>query len=469
MHTSLILLWASLSALAATARAEPPPFTLPAATTLREDFELRTRVRRFTTPAYEKAALAVLLHEANDVAARLELPEKLPIELGDVTAAVIAPPGSSDQEGLFGTIETTNYIYSASKANKLCLIDWNRKASEPFFEALEKRYSVPDSQNNTNAAYRLATKWLGAAGIDMQALDRDCVVRFHVMQRGSKLLPVYWVMWRQPAASMDGPVSANDDGLQTQAAVWLVEPDRRLLQMSVDPRYILRKPVAVENRDQLLQESNDPLMRQMKFTTSAYKEAAIQAALHEANLVARELDLAEKLPIERSDIKNATVSPPYASDRFGWFATLHIGDYCFSAAASNKLSWVERDLSDSEERFYLAQLKSTRTLPKSELNTNAALTTARGWLSALAVDIGALERDFAPCVRVWELGNSFVPLYEIDWARVEDGVRILAAEVALVEPGDTLKRLVVYQPEYLSRQPLRVPDREDLLGTPKLK
>jgi hypothetical protein len=80
-------------------------------------------------------------------------------------------------------------------------------------------------------AYALATGWLAAAGADVRALERDCSVAFHVSEREGLYAPIFWVAWRQPAASVQGDIPG---GTQAVATVWLVEPERRLLQMSVE-------------------------------------------------------------------------------------------------------------------------------------------------------------------------------------------------------------------------------------------
>src|SRR5438552_2780264 len=50
---------------------------------------------RFTTPAYRREALRLVIQEANDVAKALQLREKLPITQGDLKEAFIVPYGMS--------------------------------------------------------------------------------------------------------------------------------------------------------------------------------------------------------------------------------------------------------------------------------------------------------------------------------------------------------------------------------------
>src|SRR5215831_3972838 len=59
------------------------------------------------TEAYRRAALSELMREATLLAARLSLPEKLPIESQDLVEASISPPFWSDSGGLFGWLATS--------------------------------------------------------------------------------------------------------------------------------------------------------------------------------------------------------------------------------------------------------------------------------------------------------------------------------------------------------------------------
>lgn len=424
---------------------------------------LNLRYRRFTTEAYRQAALKVLLEDANRVARELGLPEKLPIEPADLVEIFIQPPAWSDQEGGFGTISTTNYHYFASENNKLGHIEWNRRESEPYLELIRQRYSAPKNQMNTNAAYKLATNWLVAAGVDVAAMERDCRVEFHARDDGNKFVPVYYVWWKEPAASIEA-APRSDDGFQTLATVWLVEPERRLLQMNVNSRYLRRRALIVPDRDRLLQQTDDSEMRQMVFTTEAYKAAALEVLLKEANWACRQLNLPESVPFRAPDLTKLTIATPFVAEHLGHFGTIRTKNYVYSGTFSNKLSWIQKNLPLFDERTYLAAVKAKYTMPKSHLNTNAAYVLATQFLAAVSVDVKAMESEFRPVVRPWDLGNQFVPLYEVSWEKTEESEQVgAAAVVELLLPERALKSLVVPRSEYIRRASLAVLNKEMLL------
>jgi len=124
------------------------------------------------------------------------------------------------------------------------------------------------SQMNTNAAYQLATQWLKAFCVDVKALERDSRVEIlpYTPVGPDKFIPLYWIRWMQP----DTLVNAAIKGAPEQdavATVRLVEPEHLLLQLQVDRQeYIKRKPLVVPNRARLLQETDDPKLREMWFT-----------------------------------------------------------------------------------------------------------------------------------------------------------------------------------------------------------
>src|SRR6266850_949186 len=80
----------------------------------------------------------------------------------------------------------------------------------------------------------------------------------------------------------------------------------------------------------------------IRFTTKAYQEEAFKLVLQEANLVAKELRLPEKLPINRSHVVRAFISPfgdAYANRRIGNITT---ENYVYGVAADNKFSVLHK-------------------------------------------------------------------------------------------------------------------------------
>jgi hypothetical protein len=205
----------------------------------------RLRALTFTTPAYRKAALDMIIAEANRVAEELHLPEQLPILKTNLVSSYISPPAMT-KLGI-GNITTSNYVYYIAVGDKFSFLVRTHLQKE--YSQLEKKYFWPMSRMDTNAAYQLATQFLNNASMDVKALNRNCKVTIRAFtpegQHGSHFVPVYWISWGK-----DGnPV----------ASVELCLPTKTLRQMHVDKsRYILRKPLIIPNLNYLLSQTNQP-------------------------------------------------------------------------------------------------------------------------------------------------------------------------------------------------------------------
>ncbi len=421
-----------------------------------------------SSKAYNEAASKSLIAEANRVAKDLHLAEELPITTKDLTELYISPPTFSAGAGTFGTLSTRNYHYSASHGNKLCYIDGNRESEvtgSSYLSALRRRYATNNARINTNAAYALAITWLKAAGMDVPGLQRDSKVEIQPWMPGGRFVPVYWVLWRQPTASLEPPPAEYRERLETVAAVWLAEPDKRLLQLRVEKeQYITRKALTLPDRDLLL-ETEYPTMRQARFTTEPYRRAALAVLLNEANALARNLRLPEKDPITTTEVRDFDIGSPFFADSLGGFGYVLTDAYLYNAMRGNKITCVQTNIPFQDEGRYLAQIKSKYWLPKSEVDTNTPYLLATQWLSEASVDIAALEARFPPRVKIWDFGSHFVPFYRVIW-READGARPpeTGAEVHLLLPDRSLQLMLIERPEYIKREPLAVPDREKLLA-----
>jgi hypothetical protein len=111
-------------------------------------------------------------------------------------------------------------------------------------------------------------------------------------------------------------------------------------------------------------------------------------------------------------------------------------------------------------------------LPKTRLNGATSYALARQWLAALSVDMKRLEADYPSRVYLtWDMGDRFVPLYTVEWSRpVENSSRRdVAATVEVLEAERSLEQLAIEKPEYMTRAPLVVPDRDMLLKPGKVR
>jgi hypothetical protein len=206
--------------------------------------EQRHQALTFTTAAYRKEALRLVIEEANRVAGELELPEPRPITEANLVESFICRPGIAQMLGAVGSITTSNYNYYVSVGNKFSYLV--RTHLDQEYGQLKARYRWPTSRINTNAAYQLATQWLAAASMDVAGLNRDCqlsIIPWTPEGDRYKFVPLYTVRWFR-----------GDDVF---AMVELFQPTRTLRQMHVEkPQYILRTLVTITNVDYLLSQTN---------------------------------------------------------------------------------------------------------------------------------------------------------------------------------------------------------------------
>ena len=196
---------------------------------------------QFTTPAFQKEALRLVVQEANVVAKELKLHDQLPITQSNIVEYFVGPFEYSYAYRRIGNITTKNYMYGAEAGDKFSVIaDTHEK--EKCWSYLDKGYVWPISRINTNSAYQLATQWLSAVRMDVAGLNRDCRVNVsvdsaYVQAPVGKFVPIYWVSW----------VPKNGEGFSS-ASVRLFTPTKTLLDLIVDDqKYILRKPLVFTN------------------------------------------------------------------------------------------------------------------------------------------------------------------------------------------------------------------------------
>jgi hypothetical protein len=210
----------------------------------------------FTTPAYQREALKLVLKEANHVASELGLTESLPITETKLTEAFISPFGFAYLRKAVGNITTSNYCYCVSISNKFCYLI--KTDLEKNLLKYQEDYMWPKKRMDKTAAYQMATQWLTAAHMDVEAMNRDLhlVVKadddFISAERG-KFVPVYDVGWCKPWKPIPGIIEESHGKWDAVVSVQLFTPTRTLLQMHVeDAKYILRPPLVFTNLAELL-------------------------------------------------------------------------------------------------------------------------------------------------------------------------------------------------------------------------
>ncbi len=411
-----------------------------------------------TTAEYQQAAFRALLQAANRIALDEGLRENLPIKEADVVEKHISTPFWSDKAGFFGSLSTTNYHYFASCENRLSSVVRNfgqGDVLEPDIMAeWRQKFSRPKTSIDTNSACSLARKMLLAARVDVDALDRDSTIQVEVPEVGDGFIPIYYVRWLQPYTSLGGPAGTSED-FRAAASVQLLEPERRLLQMTIEKgKYLRGDPLSVPARDDVLMRSADPRSRELWATSAEYKQAALEFILLEGTSAARQLGLAEDLPLSKSNLRRTAIETPFISRSLGTLGSISTSKYVYAAASGNKLSIVSA-LYDDDEPGYLYSLKTRFTLTRSRMDTNTPYRLATNWLAAFSVDIAELERDYDLLVFAWDLNQQLiVPLYTVRWTRRGSPTEVVTA-VELELPGRTLRRIEVKKSELLRRQPFR--------------
>jgi hypothetical protein len=209
------------------------------------DGKWQPRNSMFTTQAYQKEALKLMLHEANQVAAELELQERLPIEATNLVEHFVVPFGYAHIKKAIGTITTENYVYSMARDDKFCYLVGTHQNAD--CRKYQEQYMWSISRTDTNQAYQLATQWLTAVSMDVKALNRDYSVVIetdhdYIITLPGKFVPIYDVYWH------------DKERTGSVASVRLFTPTKTLLELRVeDPKYILRKPLVFTNLVALFQ------------------------------------------------------------------------------------------------------------------------------------------------------------------------------------------------------------------------
>lgn len=197
------------------------------------------------TETYRNAALVLMLREANQVALDLNLNETLPFTQKDLKEKYICSPQIAQNIGGIGTVTTSNYVYCVSRDRKLSyVIDLYQ---EEKIAVWSKSFSWPTSQVEKLGPYLLATQWLRKASMDVDALNRDCLLVIQpegISEKRDRFVPAYFVRWIKEGQSD-----------RSVASVRLFMPTKTLLQMRVEEsKYILRPPLVSSNLEELLTE-----------------------------------------------------------------------------------------------------------------------------------------------------------------------------------------------------------------------
>ena len=119
----------------------------------------------YVSLAYKMAMLQLVLPEVNYVSHQLNLPTPHPIEMTDVTEALVSPP----KFGPAIRIETTNFVFTFPRGKLYAVIN-KTKHLERF--DLYPVWAQTPSLIDSNGAVRLAKQWLGDIDVDVDRLEK---------------------------------------------------------------------------------------------------------------------------------------------------------------------------------------------------------------------------------------------------------------------------------------------------------
>lgn len=178
----------------------------------------------------------------------------MPISEAQLLRYYISPVKMAQRWGTIGNVTTTNYIYYVSIGQKFSSLVRTHLNTE--YELLRKLYLWEVSRIDTNAAYTLATQFLSAVSIDVQAINRDGLVKILPFlpegNHGAHFVPIYWVYWEKKEAVGQGSI----------ASVEVLLPTKSLRQLDVkESRYILRRPIKISAFGSSQAKTNAPAQR----------------------------------------------------------------------------------------------------------------------------------------------------------------------------------------------------------------
>jgi hypothetical protein len=181
------------------------------------------------TLAYKYVAVMLMLFEVNHCGERLGL-KGLPVQQEQIRRVYVGQPRLLK---CLGCIDTETYSFGFSEAGRLRYITRLDPFGSDPLPQIQQRLSKIDAGMTTNAAYALATNWLAAVFIDVDALESKFppVIRQHTFRSGEKgrvLLPIFDVLWGKPE--------------RPAVIVSIYAPRRELLQLRQQNEAFSRRP-----------------------------------------------------------------------------------------------------------------------------------------------------------------------------------------------------------------------------------
>ncbi|MDH7502780.1 MAG: hypothetical protein QHJ82_08740 [Verrucomicrobiota bacterium] len=220
----------------------------------------------FISAAYKYVAILAMLGEANFFADKANLPLDHPITQQDIRpGSHISPPRLM---GFGGSIVTDSYFFGFGQGG---LANFRKRHfdldSERAIREQNLRFAEMKSLISTNEAYQLATNWLVAIDVDIEALEKRHPPKvtqrlFYPDAKGFNdapelrkqvlTLPIFDIQWG------DIPMrSGNTPDSIPALSVTIFGPTKELLAFHLIDRSLSLRPDLINDRESLLAISDD--------------------------------------------------------------------------------------------------------------------------------------------------------------------------------------------------------------------
>ncbi|MEI8289757.1 MAG: hypothetical protein WCH99_09810 [Verrucomicrobiota bacterium] len=220
----------------------------------------------YVSLAYKAVVIQLALSEANYTADHLNLPTPHPIQMADLTQALVSAPKIKN----FGArLETTNFYFTFPDGKLFAVVN-KEKHMERF--DLYPTWAKTPSLINSNGAYQQATQWLAAIDVDVGALEKKYSSQMKIEQ-------MYF--WNQPGLGVVHPPGDTNktmlpifnvtwgEGGKTEypVQVRILGTTKELMELHLfDSSFSRRPPLLITNAEELNNIKNPPEMRLQQLT-----------------------------------------------------------------------------------------------------------------------------------------------------------------------------------------------------------
>jgi len=191
--------------------------------------------------------------------------------------------------------------------------------------------------------------------------------------------------------------------------------------------------------------------------STQFRRTMLKLLLAEANDVARNLNLRERLPILETDVTEVVLATPRIDRLTGIAGAISTSNYQYSFAAGYKFSILTPLHGFKNSSTEIQRLTNAYTWPIERFNSNIAVEIATQRLASLNIDTAALSRDCQ--LRVTTALRTdmthFVPMYAVIWQKLDGGLPVAVCDI--FQPNGSVYDLYIDDSMYILRKPIAVP------------